>query len=502
MKNSLLTKVTNIYIFIIIVIFPILVDNTGYFHILECKWSYFFIIFILYIFSLFVAFLYELKLKNRNVLKEIKFNKTQLLLSIYLIIIIISYILSPFKNTNNLIIGVGRGEGLLITSFYLISALLVSIFCKWKKEYLTYISISGIIVSLIGLLQYAGYNPFYLYKNGLGFHNCFYISTIGNIDTLSSIYCIYIPSAFISFIFFENTKKEKYLHLICLFLSLFMFGIINVDSGKVAILCSFIIIAPFIISNSKYLERLMNIFIVFLAGYGFNVFLNSKYYFEENRIIMHPTINSILILFLISIIIVIFLKKIISKREYNFSKKKIKKTYLLIAICLILFLIIIYFIKIDNKLISEIRLLLHGNFNDKIGSYRIFLWKRTLNLVKYYPVFGTGPDSFAILFMKYYTNDIMKIGPLTINDTAANVYLTILINYGIVGLFSYLLFIVSLVKNAIMKLEYKKKFLIMIIICYLIQDFFNLSVVIVSPILWLLIGIIMSNLGIEKKKIL
>ena len=47
--------------------------------------------------------------------------------------------------------------------------------------------------------------------------------------------------------------------------------------------------------------------------------------------------------------------------------------------------------------------------------------------------------------MPLYSDDIAKIGPLTINDTAANIYLTMLINLGIVGTINY---VVLLLCNA------------------------------------------------------
>ena len=77
-------------------------------------------------------------------------------------------------------------------------------------------------------------------------------------------------------------------------------------------------------------------------------------------------------------------------------------------------------------------------------------------------------------------------GELSINDTAGNVYLTMLINIGIIGLISYIIFIYFQIKEGLKnKNEYSKIFLIAII-CYLISDFFNLWVVIVEPIYWVL----------------
>ena len=115
----------------------------------------------------------------------------------------------------------------------------------------------------------------------------------------------------------------------------------------------------------------------------------------------------------------------------------------LLMISTIIGIVIIYLIPFKSGFLYEIHELLHFNFDDNFGTYRIFLWKRTIPLIKDYPIFGSGPDTFALRFMPLYTEDIAAIGPLTINDTAANIYLTMLVNLGIVGTISYLLFLGS-----------------------------------------------------------
>ena len=135
--------------------------------------------------------------------------------------------------------------------------------------------------------------------------------------------------------------------------------------------------------------------------------------------------------------------------------------------------------------------ILHGNLDDNFGTYRVFLWKRTLSLIFEYPLLGSGPDTFALRFMARFTKDIanMQNGIVTINDTAANAYLTMLINLGIVGLLNYIVFLFLQLKKGLQEMNMESEPLFVAIICYLIQDFFNLSVVIVSPIFWLLMAL-------------
>ena len=177
----------------------------------------------------------------------------------------------------------------------------------------------------------------------------------------------------------------------------------------------------------------------------------------------------------------------------------IKYFYFSIFGCALFALLVLYFVNFKSGIFYEMHELLHGNFDDDFGTYRIFLWKRTISLIPQFPLLGSGPDTFAIRFMAKYTEDIASIGPLTLNDTAANVYLTMIINIGIIGLLNYLAFIFFQLKDGIKKMNKYSAILLITIVCYLIQDFFNLSLVIVTPVFWLLMGLHQSSLNNEEK---
>lgn len=493
-EKKVLELLSEIYIFIMIIIFPIMVDKTGFFHILECKWNYFVIISTAYISLNILIILYYLIIKKANYLRYLKFSMVQWSAISFLIINILSCLFSPFFKTHNLLIGVGRGEGLIVMSLYILTFLFISLFSKFKKRYILYFSISAIILNIIAVLQYIGFNPFNMYQDGIGTHNVSFMTTIGNIDFISAIYCILLTVSLAAFIFLDDNKINKIIYLVAIYLGFFILGIIDVTSGKVAFLATLILCFPFILKNNKRLSRLVIIIATILMSYCSNIILNPEYHYDAGGLGIYFQFNYITLLFFIVCAILIFLAKKLYKIDYNINNKEIiKYFYCLIGICIFLGVVFLYFVKFENGILYEIHELLHGNFDDDFGTYRIFLWKRTFKLVPQFPILGSGPDTFAIRFMAKYTADIASIGPLTINDTAANVYFTILINLGIVGLFSYLVFIYAQIKNGIKNMNNYSKILIITIICYLIQDFFNLSVVIVSPIFWLLMGMHYSS---------
>ena len=499
-EKIILEMLSDFYIFIMIILFPLMVDKTGFFHILEFKWYSYLIISSLYVALCVVIFFYFLIIKKINYFKNIKISIIQKLVLLFLLINIISCFFSPVFNVYNLFIGVGRGEGLIIITLYTLSYFFVSSFTIFKRKYFLYFSISSVLLNTIAILQYIGFNPFNMYQDGIGTHNVSFMTTIGNVDFISAMYCILLSVSFGSFVFLkDNIFFEKIIHLLSIFMGFFILGIIDVQSGKVAFLLTLLIVFPYVISNNKRLSNFIIIIATILLSYCFNIILNPEFHYDINRLDLYFQFNYIVFLFLIVCGSLIFLAFKVKKIKYDFSsnKKIIKKIYLILLFAVLTCIIAIYFINFRSGFLYEIHELLHGNFDDNFGTYRIFLWKRTIPLIGEYPIIGSGPDSFAIRFMAKYTSDIASIGPLTINDTAANVYLTMLINIGIVGLVNYLLFIYFQLKNVIKNVNNYSFILLISFICYLIQDFFNLSVVIVTPNFWILMALLYKSTEIK-----
>lgn len=496
---SNITKyMTDIFIFLIIVLFPLMVDETGFFNILDCKFECFITISCIYLGSITLIVIYNLIRKN-NILNK-KLSKIQIIGLIFLLLNIISYFLSPFLKTHDLFIGVGRKEGLLTSCLYILSFLYVSYFGEFRKRYILYFSISSILVNLIAILQFVGFNPFNMYQDGIGTHNVSFMTTIGNIDFISALFTMLITISFNAYIFLNNKKYENVIHLLSVFMGSFIFQIINVSSGKLAFGVVLILTLPFIFMTNKRLSNFLKMVSLVLLSTAVNIFINVEYHYDVGGLGFYFKFNYILLLLLIVVIVLYFLSRYLEKLEYDITKseKITKYYYLLLGVGTIFGLITLYIIPFKSGFLYEIHELLHFNFDDDFGTYRIFLWKRTLPLIKDYPVFGSGPDTFVLRFMPLYSEDIARIGPFSINDTSANIYLTMLINLGIIGTIIYIVFIVESIYMGIKKINKNVFVLLCAIICYCVQSFFNLSVVIVSPVFWVLLGI--NHLCVYEKK--
>lgn len=480
-QKLLLEKISDIFIFVYILIFPLLINSKGYFDILGFKWSAYVIITITYLLCNVSIFLYYLLRYRINFFKGIHISKTIKIIMILLFIMYISYFLSPFREHYNLILGEGRYEGLFINTLYLLMFLNICAFSKFKKRYILYFLISSILVNSITVMQYFGLNPLGLYKHN---HNISFMTTFGNVDTVSAFSCITFPISLFSYIYIKD-NKYKNLSIISLIISIMSVIIIDVKGGKLAIICMLIILLPILILKSENLSKLLTVLSITLFDYLIYNSFFPKYNDSITNITYTFNLGLDKILAVIIVIVLLYLSKRVKKLEFDyFNKNNIKKLYIGIFVLFLTFIIVLFIFDFNFSFLHDIHKILHFDFDDKLGSYRIFLWKRTLKLVTDYPIIGTGLDSFVIRFMNSYTKDLIDAGIPSINDTAANVYLTMLINLGFTGLITYLLYIFEQIKNGLKFENIYSKILLTAFICFVIQDFFNFSVVIVTPIFW------------------
>lgn len=129
------------------------------------------------------------------------------------------------------------------------------------------------------------------------------------------------------------------------------------------------------------------------------------------------------------------------------------------------------------------------------GSGRIFIWKRVIELIKIKPFFGFGPEQLGDAFDLYFGQEVLeRHGRVLIYDMAHNEYLHMAVTTGLPSLFVYLGFLFHILKHGLKKLDDPFVFAIFCaVISYLIQAFFNISVVSVAYIFWIFLGILVKK---------
>lgn len=130
-----------------------------------------------------------------------------------------------------------------------------------------------------------------------------------------------------------------------------------------------------------------------------------------------------------------------------------------------------------------------GNTQDNFGTNRIYIWKNAIKIVPKNLSYGVGIDNFYYAFGDR---------PLIMNkmafDKAHNEYLQILVCEGIHALTAYLLFFGSIAYLGLKQsLKNKEVILLLPIIAYLVQAFFNISVIEVAPFFYAFLGLCVNR---------
>lgn len=177
----------------------------------------------------------------------------------------------------------------------------------------------------------------------------------------------------------------------------------------------------------------------------------------------------------------------------KFSKVLLKRSFILVGLFVALFLVIN--ITSEGMLLGRSEQLKKDIMisDEQSGSGRIFIWKLAIDVTKNHPLLGSGPDTFKNVIQEEFkdkgTEWIEEHN--SIIDKAHNEFLQISATMGIPALIVYIIFLWLSVKDNIKNMWRSDiSFLISItVIGYIVQSFFNISVINVAPLFWMLLGI-------------
>ena len=138
---------------------------------------------------------------------------------------------------------------------------------------------------------------------------------------------------------------------------------------------------------------------------------------------------------------------------------------------------------------------MHGNIDDSFGSGRIYIWRKSLELVEGHLLFGGGPETMGLRTDAYFERYDEDLGVLiqSFVDTAHNEYLNILVNQGLLAL---LFFVGALLISAVLWMRHGPDNIGAAVcggavLCYCIQAFFGISSLITAPFFWMTLAMLL-----------
>lgn len=139
------------------------------------------------------------------------------------------------------------------------------------------------------------------------------------------------------------------------------------------------------------------------------------------------------------------------------------------------------------------------------GTGRTYIWGKTLDLIMEKPILGYGLDTLTYYFPQ---NDKYKVSNIwryeTLVDKPHNIYLAIAFGSGVVSLMAFLTIIMFYLLKTLTSIKEKRceitytPAIFLAIVAFLVQGMFNDSIIGMSVIFWLFMGIGISILNNKK----
>lgn len=196
---------------------------------------------------------------------------------------------------------------------------------------------------------------------------------------------------------------------------------------------------------------------------------------------------------------------------HSLTPKGINWRSFMIVMINILTVILIFIVLSDRSLISRFlgifsdfsKVLIQADGAENAGSNRWFIWIRVLTLIRERPLLGFGISNLGPIFDLRFHHDVLDIYKrFMIIDETHNEFLDIAVSSGIPSLFAYLYFVYSGLKAKFIHIKENDVYIFPIfssIIGYLVQSFFNISIVSVAFIFWIFLGMLFHvDSSIEK----
>jgi len=480
-------RITDGYIYLMLFLFPLFTGFEGYENITFSKYIFFVSATALWLISVTVCALAG----GRTVFTKRR-SFIAFLIFLYLIICCISSVFSSYKTS--VLIGGGRFDGLLTTFLCVSITLGVSVFARPKRSYLYAAAAAAAINCVVAVLQVIGHNPLWLFPGDFGFYDAgikfssTFFGTIGNADLFSAYICLILPFVCVHYITSEKRPLLLLPAVLALAFCLFSCG---VSGGILAFAVTVLFAAPFVISGGERFRRSLELILLLSASALLAISFKAE--MTDTGVICNFSLSRLSYLAIVIIAVAAVLRLVL--RKSDFEKKTLRVFFsALSAVLIVSGFAAANFWKGTEGTVYELSQILHGNLKDSFGSSRILIWRKSLELVPGHLLLGSGSGTLALRLDLDFTRFVEETGNTlsTTVDNAHNDYLGILVNTGLLSLIAYVLAqglsLIKTVKTA----TPTALCLACALLCYWVQAFFGLGLFLVSPLMWLLWGLLVS----------
>ncbi len=418
----------------------------------------------------------------------------------------------------------GRYSGLFLMTLYVVMYFVVTRFWRGNKLVMPAFFAAGLIVCGIGITDYFQLDILDLRHHINPAQSTIFTSTLGNINTYTAYVALIMGASAAMFATAKGLFKTCWYYL-CMVVSFFAIILGCSDNAYLALGALFALLPLLVFRNQQGVVRYLVIVATFATVIQCIDYINQAY---ADMVIGLDSLFQILVNLPGLLVIVILLWCLAAAAAVYFRQQEKKAVAALLAgklyknqnqlVKLWLGLLILVAAAVLLMLIDA-NAFGHGTrygslgnylvFNDNWGTMRGYIWRKSLELYAAFPLmhklFGFGPDTFGIMTTQTFMKDMVSTTS-QVFDTAHNEYLQFLLTIGPIGPVAYFTFLIGngrrMVKCWIRQnvqntqpvgtdgaSEASAQSLCVIgclfaVICYCAQALVNLNLPIVTPVMW------------------
>ena len=498
-RQSFAVRITDKYILIMLLVFPLFTGLSGYRSITLSKYLFFVCATCAWLLLIAAYGVFSVIRQKGEIVYP---DAPSLAVIVFMTVCCLSAVFSPFRES--VFFGAGRYDGLATLLLYGGIFLGCARYARPRIAHAAALGISCTLCCAVAVLQLLDTDVLKLFPSGMSYydHGTFYtgefLGTIGNTNLLSAYLCLCIP--LFSALFISGEGKRPRLFAVPVFPAVFVLTASGVAGGAVALCVCALCAAPVLMTSRERLYRAAAVLTVICLAVGLALGFECSY---ENRTAAFG--------FDFAKALPAFLAAALSLAAYGILKRPdaprsdgrgyLRTILILEGAAVAAGLAALYFIPWSGGTAYELSRVLHGEINDSFGSSRIAIWKNVLALVPERPLLGGGPDTLALRLDMRFSRYVQETGrTLSVYvDNAHNEYLGLLVNTGVLGLAAFL-GCMALTAGRLLARRGEGIYAAfgLGLVCYWVQAFFGLGLCITAPLMWIFWGMV-CNYNIEGK---
>ena len=492
---SMHEKFANIFLISIFTVFPVFLTEK-LFKVRVDRLHYFIVTNMILLFFILATYICGID-KEKWPKKLFKLSVTDWAMTAFLVVCAISTLLSEFGK-DALTGAQGRDSGLILMSVYVLCYFMISRYLKCKEFVFDIFAITACVVCLIAVLHEFYIDPLDLINSIKEDQRETFISTIGNINLFSTFICVVLPVAAAMLVM----SKDVFITIFyCVVTSVCFMGLLvaNSDSGYFGLIAFMSVLFVFSCKNSgRLFKYFLSVFVMLLSCkllYFISLIFNGEMR-ELDTLPKTLVFDNRMYLFIGIVGIITVILGFVNFKSGNkeFPKAVRVIAAVIVGLCAFSIAFVFCYFSFIDKTTELGSLTKYLRLNDQWGTHRGYAWIRSIILFKSGGLknmfVGTGPDTFGPVIKAVYREDMINRHG-SVFDNAHNEYLNYLVTVGILGAAAYIAALVSLVVRCVKRCKDNAGILIVIVVVtsYCAQALFNIATPIVTPYLFVFLGI-------------